>query len=191
MALLKTNQRLEFFVCDIVICFGKWWIWGKRRCVKLHSVFVCWRGHLKSEKSIPVTLVRGLLHAGEGGGGVAGVWYFQTWAWGDMGVYTPSRTSIPPGKTGWGRHGNFFHVVKNFSEKLATFFFYSPQANYPPPPPAGGRYPPTEKTCPCLGTSVSGFWREIQKVLQPSAAVTGVTLTLFRPPVHVVHGECM
>jgi hypothetical protein len=48
--------------------------------------------------------------------------------WGIWG-YIPSRTYIPLAKTGWGGGGcgNFFHVVKNFSEKPATFFFCSPQ----------------------------------------------------------------
>jgi hypothetical protein len=68
--------------------------------------------------------------------------------WG--GIYLPPpRTSIPPVKTGWG-YCNFFHVVKDFSEKPATLFlFCSPQAKFlgvggyiPPPPP--------EKTCLCL-----------------------------------------
>ena len=50
---------------------------------------------------------------------------------GVWGVCTPPRTFIPPAKTGWGEYSNFFHVVKHFSEKPATFFsFCSPQANF-------------------------------------------------------------
>ena len=87
----------------------------------------------------------------------------QTWAWGGGGyggVYTPPKDLHTSGQNWLGGYGNFFHVVKNFSEKPATFFFFffcSPQAKFLGvgggiyPPSRGSLPPPTEKTCPCLG----------------------------------------
>jgi hypothetical protein len=74
---------------------------------------------------------------------------------GVWGIYPPK--DLHTSHQNWLRgYGNFFHVVKNFSEKPATFFFCSPEAKflgvggYIPPPPS------TEKTCPCLDSAV-GF----------------------------------
>jgi hypothetical protein len=66
---------------------------------------------------------------------------------GVWGVYTPPKTSIPPVKTGWG-YGNFFHVVKNFSDEPATFFcFARRRRNFWE---LGVYIPQRKKTCPCL-----------------------------------------
>ena len=74
-----------------------------------------------------------------------------TWAWGGYGGISPQGPPYLRPKLAGG-YGNFFHVVKNFSEKPATFFFLlaageifgslgvytpspQPEVATPPPPP--------------------------------------------------------
>ena len=67
----------------------------------------------------------------------------QTWAWGGMGgIYPPPNDLHTSGQNWLGGYGNFFHVVKKFSEKPATFIFFARRRRnfcelggvYTPPP---------------------------------------------------------